>query len=243
MKKILISSLLAATLATSINADTFGFDAGAAFWNASAAGDIQYKSGAKFDLADNLGLDDSVPANFLWATIEHPIPLIPNLKIEKTSFSVDSKVTTVAGTGQFSGITATTNDKSELVLNQTDFKLYYELLDNWVNLDAGFNIKMIDGSFSIANETENISAPIPMLYAKAKFELPFSGFALETDISYLGFDGSSFSDMKAALLYETSFGLGATLGYKKQTLSLDDVSDYNAELTISGIYAGAFYHF
>lgn len=243
MKKILISSLLAASLATSISADTIGLETGASFWNAGASGDIQYKTGSKFDLADNLGLDDNVAANFLWVAIEHPIPLIPNIKIEKTSFSVDSKVTTVSGSGQFSGITATTNDKSELTLNQTDFKLYYELLDNWVNLDAGLNIKIIDGSFSIANEKQDISAPIPMLYAKAKIELPFSGFAFEADISYLGLGDSSFTDTKAGLLYETTYGLGATLGYKQQKLSLDDVSDYNAELTISGIYAGVFYHF
>lgn len=242
MKKILLSSILAAALATSINADTIGLEAGAAFWNASASGDVEMtKTGdTKFDLTDNLGLDDNVGANFLWAVIEHPIPLIPNLKIEKTSFSVDSKT---LNAGTFAGNAISTNAKSELVLNQTDFKIYYELLDNWVNLDAGINIKILDGSVTLDTTKEDISAPIPMLYAKAKFELPFSGFALEADISTISFSGSSFTDAKAALLYETSFGLGATIGYKKQTLNLDDISDYNAELNISGMYAGMYYHF
>lgn len=241
MKKILISSLLAASLATSINADFIGFEAGAAFWNASATGDVQYKSGTKFDLADNLGLDDNTGANFLWAVVEHPVPIIPNLKIEKSSFSVDSKTLSA---GSFAGTSnVAVGQKSELILDQTDFKIYYELLDNWVNIDAGINIKVIDGSVTLGSTTEDISASIPMLYAKGKIQLPFSGFALEADVSTISFSGSSFTDAKAAILYETSYGLGATIGYKKESLNLDDISDYNAEISISGMYAGVFYHF
>lgn len=244
MKKSLVLLSLSAIVALNSSADTFGFEAGAAFWGAKTSGDFEYRSSGNYiDLEKDLGYDD-LNTNFIWATFEHPIPLIPNLKIQHTKVEdSSSKVATVT----FDNINFTGNLNSSIQLNQTDFIAYYELLDNWVNFDFGINGKYIDGSVSISNSLDSsrkeVDYVVPMVYAKAKFDLPFSGLSAEGDISYVTYKDSEFYDFKAGLLYETSFGLGTTLGYRSEKLQLDDISDINSDIDIKGIYAGLYYHF
>ena len=164
---------------------------------------------------------------------------IQHTKIEDSS----SKVSNVTFDNKsFSG-----NISSNLQLNQTDFIAYYELLDNWVNLDVGINGKFIDASVSVKDSVQtankNLEYIIPMVYSKARFDLPFSGLSAETDLSYISYEDSEFYDFKGGLLYETSFGLGATAGYRMEKLQLDDISDVNSNIEIKGAYAGLFYHF
>ena len=244
MKKNIVLLSLSAILALGASADTFGLEMGAAAWASKTSGNIEYK-GDSIDLEKDLGYDD-LNTNFIWASFEHPIPLIPNIKIQHTKIEdSSSKVSNVTFDNKnFSG-----NVSSNLQLNQTDFIAYYELLDNWVNLDVGINGKFIDASVSV-NDTsttpasnKNLEYIIPMVYAKARFDLPFSGLSAETDLSYITYEDSEFYDLKGGLLYETSFGLGATAGYRMEKLQLDDISDVNSNIEIKGAYAGLFYHF
>lgn len=244
MKKNIVLLSLSAVFALSASADTFGFEMGAAAWAAKTSGNIEYKSaGNDIGLSKDLGYDD-LNTNFIWASFEHPIPLIPNIKIQHTKIEdSSSKVSNVTFDNKnFSG-----NVSSNLQLNQTDFIAYYELLDNWLNLDVGINGKFIDASVSVKDSTQTSSKDlqyiIPMIYAKARFDLPFSGLSLETDLSYISYEDSEFYDFKGGLLYETSFGLGATAGYRMEKLQLDDISDVNSNIDIKGAYAGLFYHF
>ena len=82
-----------------------------------------------------------------------------------------------------------------------------------------------------------------MVYAKAKFDLPLSGLSVETDVSYITYADSDFYDVKGGILYETSFGLGGTVGYRAEKIKLDDVSDAYSDIEIKGAYAGLYYHF
>ena len=239
-KKILLS--LATTLAINLYADTIGFEAGAAYWGAKTSGNVQYK-GSSIDLEKDLGYGD-LNTNFLWASFEHPVPLIPNLKIQHTTIDeASSKNANVTFNNNVYSGTVSSNIK----LNQTDFIIYYELLDNWVNFDFGINGKYLDASVDMNDSTNSSSKDlayvIPMVYAKAKFDLPFSGLSVETDVSYIGYDANNFYDLKGGVSYETSFGLGATVGYRYEKLELDDLSDVYSDIEISGAYAGLYYHF
>ena len=49
--------------------------------------------------------------------------------------------------------------------------------------------------------------------------------------------------MKAGVVYETTFGLGATLGIRQEKLTLDDIDGVYGDVNIEGIYAGVFFHF
>lgn len=244
MKKSVALLSLGAIFALSSSADTIGFEAGAAYWGAKISGNVQYR-GSSIDLEKDLGYGD-LNTNFLWASFEHPVPLIPNLKIQHTTIDeASSKNANVTFNNNVYGGTVSSNIK----LNQTDFILYYELLDNLVNFDFGINGKYLDASVDMndslgaTSSSKDLAYVIPMVYAKAKFDLPFSGLSVETDVSYIGYDANNFYDLKGGVSYETSFGLGATVGYRYEKLELDDLSDVYSDIEISGAYAGVYYHF
>jgi len=247
MKKIILSTATALLLSTTASADFIGAEAGAAVWSSSLTGTI--KGGktldTNIDLEDNLGYGTKETNNFFWVYIDHPVPLIPNIKVQQTNLSSSgSKATTV----KFDGKTYTSTVKSKITLNQTDFMAYYRLLDNWVNFDLGFNFKALKGNIQLSDDLgtnidKDFEATIPMLYAKARFDLPFSGLSVEADGSYISFNGSKLTDAKAGIVYESSFGLGATVGVRQQKIIIDDVSSTNTDIDTSGMYAGLFYHF
>jgi len=249
MKKIILSSIVAISLATAINADFIGAEAGYAIWNSSLSGDIQKGSGS-LDFENDLGYGSSETNSFIWAYIDHPLPILPNLKIQKTNYSND-------GSGKLDknvtfdkkNFTMNENVSSSITLDQVDFIPYWRILDNWINVDLGINVKMIDGNVKVSSKDTakstdaNFDVILPMLYTKARFDLPFTGLSLEADASYISYDGNKFSDLKTGIVYETTIGLGATIGYRQQKITLDDIDNVYGDLTINGAYAGIFYHF
>jgi len=245
MKKIVLSTIAILSLSTTIHADTIGAEVGYAAWNAELSGNLQ-KGLGNLDFKQDLGYGDKTTNSSIWAYIDHPLPIIPNFKIQKTNYSDDSSGT-ITKNVTFDNQNFTLNDsvKSSIDLNQIDLIPYWRILDNWVNFDIGLNFKVIDGDISINSSTANadFSVVLPMLYTKARFDLPLTGLSVEADISYVSYDGNKFSDIKAGIVYETEIGLGATAGYKQQKITLDDIDDLYGELNIKGIYAGLFYHF
>jgi len=247
MKKLILSSVVALSLATSSNADFLGAEAGVASWMPSLSGTIKGSGAADMDIdfQRDLGYEDHEANVFFWAYFDHPIPLIPNIKVQQTNYNVSS---TKATTVRFNNNSYTGNVDSELTLNQLDIIPYWRILDNWINLDLGFNLKTIDGNIKLkspgASDTnQDFSITIPMAYAKARFDMPFTGLSVEADMSYLGYGSNSFTDMKAGIVYQTSFGLGATAGLRKENLTLDDIDSTYANIDINGVYLGVFYHF
>lgn len=246
MKKIVLSSAVALMMSTSLSADFLGAEAGVAFWNTKVDGNIK-KNGDSIDFQKDLGYGNSQTNNFFYASFDHPIPLLPNIKVQQTNFNDSSNGTFVAGKtfGTLSNYTGAVT--SELTLKQTDIIPYWRILDNWVNFDIGLNIRNIAGNIKITGggqkADEDFSVILPMAYAKARFDLPFSGVSIEADGNYIGFDGSSVTDLKGGIVYETSFGLGATLGYRKQNITLNDIDKTYGDINAKGIYGGVFFHF
>jgi len=244
MKKNVLLLSLSSAFALSAVADTVGFEIGAAAWAAKTSGQVEYRSlGKDISLTQDLGYDN-LNTNFIWASFEHPVPLIPNIKIQHTKIEdSSSRITNIT----FDNKNFVGTVDSNLQLNQTDFIGYYELLDNWVNFDLGINAKYINATFSARDSVnaakKDLDYIVPMAYAKAKFDLPFSGFSIDSDISYISLNESEFYDFKGSLNYETSFGLGGTVGYRMEKLQLDDISDINSDIEIQGAFAGVYYHF
>lgn len=249
MKKILFSATLAVALATTANADFIGAEVGYAAWSSSLTGNVQKGTGT-LDFEQDLGYASNKTNGFMWAYIDHPLPFLPNLKIQKTNFS-DNSEGTINSNVTFGGKNFSANESvsSSVTLNQIDFIPYWRILDNWVNFDIGLNIKAIDGKVQVNSRTSSKEANadfdiiLPMLYTKARFDLPFTGLSIEADASYVGYSGNKFSDVKAGIVYETSYGLGATIGYRHENITIDDIDDTYGDITIKGAYAGLFYHF
>jgi len=242
-KATLVPLLLVAPLC---HADIVGFGVGANYWQQNSSGYIA-DDGEDIDIDDSLGWQSDEQAGF-YAYVEHPVPLLPNVRVEMTQLSVDGSET-LEEEISFSDTTYVvgSNVSSHLDLDYLEATLYYELLDNWVNLDAGINLWYLDGEISldsegIGREVSEISAPIPTLFAQARFDLPFSGFYAGGDMSFISFDGNSLSDYSAEIGYRGDLGLGAALGYRQIKLTIDE-DDLESDIKIDGAYVSVSYHF
>lgn len=238
MRNILTSSLLLAVLySASASADFLGVYVGGGSWNHDPSGDFNttQTGSTNIDMKSNLGLSDESEA-YVWAAFEHPIPFLPNIRLEKTSLGH----TGTAGSVNFNGVTV--NGAATISLDSTDAILYYRLLDNWVNFDLGLNLRKIDGEFAIGSESVSVSESIPMLYMAAQFDLPFSGFSVGADYSLVSYSGSKYDDLRLRALYEMGV-VGFEVGLRTTTLELDNVDNINAKIDFDGIMLGMFLHF
>ncbi len=247
IKRITSSLVVATLLSTAVNADFLGAEVGFGSWNAKTTGDIK-KGTNSIDFEDDLGFGDDSTNNYFYVLFDHPIPMLPNIKLQQTNFSTTANGKMTKST-TFANKTFSVSDNvsTDLKLNQTDLVLYYRLLDNWVNLDAGLMVKSIEGNIDIkstlAHADESFDVIIPMLHVRGQFDMPFSGLSAEVEINYITYSGNSFSDVSAGVKYEFSSGIGLNTGYKAQKLELDDIDDIYGTINNSGIYAGLFYHF
>jgi len=249
MKKYLMGITLTAALASPLcHADTvFGFYFGAGSWDTDFTGDFNSEDGSNIDVENtlNLGADNST---VYYIAIEHPVPLVPNMKLQTTDV-VFSKNTRLDSEVTFDDrvYSANTRVKSTFDLTHTDATFYYELLDNWVSLDLGFTIRMFGGEADLRSSTQHsrveLEAVLPMLYAMTKFELPFTGAYVGGEVNAVGYSGNTLSDLTLRAGYESPIGLGAEVGYRTLAVELDEEDELTTDLKTAGAYASITYHF
>jgi outer membrane protein len=235
-KTICVAALL---MAGAANADIIGATAGVQYWNQGWDGGFNSGSGG-LDLNTDLGLDDDNGVSF-YAALEHPIPLIPNVMLRKTQLEISGS-NVLDDNKSYKGANFASGETiySTIDLSHTDATIYYEILDNWVNLDIGLTLRAFDGRVRLATDsdeaTSDISLPIPMAYAKARFELPFTGAYATAEGNIISFDGDSLKDISVGIGYEVSL-LSVELGYRVLDFSIGK-SDINASLVVEGAYLG-----
>jgi outer membrane protein len=145
-------------------------------------------------------------------------------------------------TGTFDGVTYTGNVATDLDLTHTDLILYYEILDNYVSVDVGLDVKKFDGKLEIrdpanaSNTSSNtIDDTLPMLYLAAEVELPLTGLSVGAEVSAIKYSGDSLQDAKVKL--RQGFGLAfVELGYRQISIDIEDVSDVDVDVDLSGAY-------
>lgn len=252
MKKTSTTLILAGLLTASPAAfsDFLGVYAGGGVWKSDLSGDIGDRNQPGADLRD-LGLDDE-RNKFYFVAFEHFIPLLPNVRLQQTDISLSSTAT-VGQSFVLDGVTYGVNDTvaSDFDLSHLDATLYYEILDNWLNLDLGLTFRKFDGevSFNSAAQgraSEKIDETLPMLYAKAQFDLPFTGFYVAASGNYTSYDDSDVSDFTAAVGYLSNgliLDFGVELGVRDFSVKLDDVSGLDADLKIDGPFASVYLRF
>jgi outer membrane protein len=249
IKKALLIGGSALLLPTMAQADTlFGIYAGANAWFTGASGDVNYQNLGLVDVEDQLQVDDETNA-FYYVAVEHFVPLIPNIKLQRTDLKLEGS--NPDGEFNFLGIPFDADVESTIDLTHNDATLYYELLDNWVSLDLGLTVRMFDGEISATGEsggntvsdTVDIDLVLPMLYGKARFDLPLSGLSFEVNGNFIGYEDNNLMDMTATLNYEFAFGLGVAAGYRSFSAELDDIDDLDADVVLDGAFAGLSYHF
>jgi len=215
--------------------------------------------GSEADLEDTFGWSSETDFMFK-AYIEHPLPFVPNVKLGVTKLSQEgtgrTSLFTWGNLVDFSG-----DLESTLDMGMTDLTAYYEVLDNTVELDIGLTLRYLYGdivltpgasvstplstaSASLPSESVSFSALIPLLYAKARFEIPVTGVALQLEANALSYDETTFYDYELGVRYTFDFGLGLEGGYK--ALHLDSTTLEEGlvmDLDSNGFYASLVWDF
>lgn len=213
-------------------------------WDKEISGTIRDSAtlSNEINLKTDLALQDKKESFFL-AYIEHPVPVLPNIRLGSTSFnSTGSNTVSKSVTYNNQTINFAANVTSRLNLDHTEIGVYWNILDNVVGLDLGLNVKFFDGSVYLNDGTNTVNEAfdetVPMLYAGLQFELP-AGLQIAGDISYLSFDGSSFTDTLVRLRWTSDFLLGVEVGYRSFVIDYEDTTaNEYANIDISGPYAG-----
>jgi len=239
MNKFYLVALAAGLSSMDAQADTIGLFAGISGWNAGARGNVQ--SGPEsIDVEDELGLGDDF-SPMAYVAFEHPAPLLPNLRMQYTELSQSGsgRLSKVFDNVSFSGDVAT-----DLDLTHIDFIAYWRLLDNVFNLDLGIQAKVFDGEVTIrqasgttVESTTAIDDVVPLIYGGVAVDLPLTGLGVGATVAGMKYDGNQLLDVNARIHYDIAV-MGVELGWRQMSLELDDVSDIDADVSISGPYLG-----
>jgi len=240
MKKILLASLVATSFGM---ADFIGGEVDLGYYSHSPSGTAQYK-GDVVDVEKDLHWENEQDM-FVRAYFEHPIPIVPNIRLGYSKFSHE-------GNGQASFIwnnfqMTDPNVYSKIDLNIYDITLYYEFLDNWISADAGLNIKYLDGTVDVKSTTDSssndIQVPIPMLYLKGKVDVPTTDLSFQLEGDYISYGGNMLYDFELGARYTFVAGLGIEAGYKAMKIKIDDIDDFSMDTDFNGVYGKVVWDF
>jgi len=255
MKKAIIVTSLAAVLSANAQADTLlGLYVGGQIWANQAEG--SFGEGELESEQTSFSFKDE-NQRYYFIALEHPIPLIPNLKISSTT--LDTQGSTVLDRQfTFGGKTYDTNVNSELDLNYIDYTFYYELFDNdLLTVDFGLTARDVDvhiNASGIDNTTTSqisselgASGVLPMLYLSTIVGLPFTGFNVFAEGNFVSYDDQTLYDYQVGVSYEVldnfAVDLNVALGYRNTKLELNDLDDFYSDLTFDGVFIGTTIHF
>ncbi len=239
--KFLIALLLSASF---LKADFLGGEINVGFMNEQPSGSFSYK-GSQGDVENTFGWE-SQNSILVKVYLEHPIPILPNIRLTytKLSHSGTGYVTNFTYGGKHYSGEITTDFDTDVI----DGTLYYEILDNWISIDLGLNAKYIDGTASVENQLvgksqADLSVVIPTLYANAKFDIPATNFSFQAQGDMISYSGNTLYDITLSARYIIIAGLGVEAGVKKMKLKLDDIDDITADVDFTGVYLSVVWDF
>ncbi|MDZ7805051.1 TIGR04219 family outer membrane beta-barrel protein [Thiohalophilus sp.] len=230
-------------------ADFIGARFGAGMWDHDPSGHIRYQttnSSHNADLKNDLNLEDDKEGYF-YALVEHPVPLIPNIKVMQTNLT-SSGSGTINSTFDYGGTTFSQSQPitSELVLDHTDVTLYWQLLDNVVSFDFGLTAKMVDAEATLTSGSDTVNNSfdgiVPMGYLGVGVT-PWPGLEFRVEGNALDIGDSSLTDVTARVSYTTSYLLGIEAGYRSLEMELDDLDDVYANMKFDGPFLGVYLDF
>jgi outer membrane protein len=248
MRKILLLVML--TLISGY-ADTIGGEISAGIYSHSPKGHASYDllsigTDSSHDLERTFGFTDSQDL-FFKGYLEHPMPMLPNFKLGYISFSTTgTRNVELFSWGDISQFTGTIANK--LTLDITDVTLYYELLDNWAEVDAGLTFRHISGDMRVATKPlaafVDFSTTTPMLYGKLRTHIPSTDISLQLEANAIAFTGINAYDYELSARYTFYMGLGVEAGYKTFYLENDEFVDtLDVDIEFTGPYAAVIWDF
>lgn len=255
MKKIVVAAALASILSTNVQADALGIYLGGQLWDNQASGTFgDGSSQIDFNLADE-------KQNSFFIAFEHPLPLIPNIRIASTSLETIGN-TSLTTDFEFEGETFSTdaNINANFNVSYLDYTLYYELFDNdLLSFDFGLTARDFDGDVTVTAKANSgaesvtqsasieVTDVVPMLYARTNVGLPLTGLNLYAQGNFLSFDDHTLYDYEVGVSYELVDNLAVDVninaGYRAVKLELDDLNDLYTNIEFDGVFIGTTIHF
>jgi len=258
MKKATIATCLATVLCTtSVKADTLlGLYIGGQVWLSQADGSF----GEGDTEQATVKLKNKNQGSYFVA-LEHPIPLIPNIKLVSTTLDTLGDAN-FNGSFEFDNVVydGNTNLATTFDASYIDYTFYYEVFDNdLLTFDFGLTVRNLDSQINIVgdvtangvttptNSQLSVSGILPLFYVKTIIGLPFTGFNVFAEGNFVSYDSNSVHDYQVGVSYSVLDNLAidfdVTLGYRSVQLDLNDIDDLYSNLTFDGVFAGAIIHF
>ena len=247
MKKSLLLAAVftsCSAFSTTSAADLFlGIYAGASLWQADFNGEL----GQDPQSFDDLGFNQD---NYSSYYIAVELLGLPEIRLAQTN--IDTKASgTINDSFDLDGISYPVSSSldTDLSLKATDLTLYWQILDNYLSADIGLTARHLDGQVEVTDGTTfdslNFEGIAPLAFLRTRFDLPFSGWYIEADTQFVGYNGDSYSDSTAKLGWrlESIADLGVNLGYRKMTLEVENLDGLRADINLSGPFASATFHF
>ena len=242
MKKLLplFTTLL---ISNTLEADLVRIHGGGGAWNQNPSGTISDAT-QTLDVVDTLGYTNDTNI-YLWAYVKHFIPFVPNVRVEafQSHFSAKAK-----SAFSWNNTPYSVGSLTRLDIKQYDATLYYNILDNtlWSTIDLGIDFKQTTLTTQFESDTiSDTTFILPLLYARARVEIPTTGIALEVDAKAVSFESASLSDLRAKIHYTFDTPVlkpGVELGYRQQRMNLQHSANipinYNIDIAFDGLFGG-----
>ena len=228
MNKFKLSAFaLTLGLSTFAQADFIGLKGDVSYWNLDGKANIDKKHLSDQDIDSDSTVQASV-------AFEHPIPIIPNVKLKYTKLDTETESSVDLA-------------KTEINLDHTDLILYYEILDNVVKADIGVGATKLNGTVKQFAQSIDVDEYAPIIYAEAGAKLPFTGLSAKAEATYTNVNDVKITDAQAELQYDfiqsVAVDLGLKAGYRILNIELDDLDNRDMKFEFKGPYVGLNAHF
>jgi len=248
-------------LSVSSIADIWRIEGGTGLWDGSSDGTVVHNGNLELFgpiatdviLTDNLGDHEDKTAGYLYVTIKHPIPFVPNVRFEYVGVKSGGEIVYTEEIPIIGSASVTVG--SQIFITQYDTILFYNLLDNtfWTTLDLGVDIKYAQTQYYVPDLVDEKSdSIIPMAYIRGRVELPYAPIGFESDVKYITDGESTVYDIRLKVDYSFEMNAalepGIELGYRVQKfLVYGEESNYlgdvfygksDTDVTFAGVYGG-----
>lgn len=243
MKKVAIAAVLAAMTPMAAQADLlFTVGAKASVWNAEPTG--QLDDGISVE-DDGLNLD-SENGQQLTVFFEHPVPLIPNIKLKRTALEIEGDGNIK---GDFAGRPFDEDVTSTFDLSHNDLTLIWglPLPVPFFDFNFGLTARQFDGVAEVTGATQgevpiDLDFTMPLLYGEVKVDTPF-GIYGQVDVNYIAYGDNEAQDLSYGIGYTLPIplvDLGLEAGYRSFSIKTDeDLADIEMDTDVKGTYFGA----
>lgn len=213
-------------------------------WGAAPSGTVA-SGDDDFELDDDLGFDRN-GTNMFMAEFEHPVPVLPNVRLRHSRLDDDSR-STVTTTRSFGPVDFTANEdvRSSYDLKMTDATFYYSPVNNWIAVDLGITARRLN--FDVLLESRDTgereraggSIWLPMGHLGGRVDLPLTGVYAAAEVNAISTGDESMRDARASIGWEMTSNFGVALGYRELSVEFDDVDDLSANVDVGGPFATA----